>query len=80
LTVQYAPGVFHPEYRYNATCNDGRLWQRKDYVTGEEVEYQYDQLGRLTSAATTGPEWGLSFTYDGFGVRALGTACSSRNS
>lgn len=31
------------------------------------VQYQYDMLGRLSSAATTGPEYGLTFAYDGFG-------------
>ena len=39
----------------------------KDWVSGEEVTYAYDALNRLTSAATTGPEWGLGFSYDGFG-------------
>jgi len=38
-------------------------------VSGEEVSYQYDELGRLMAAATTGPEWGLSWAYDGFGNR-----------
>ena len=42
----------------------------KDYVTGEEVVYQYDALQRLASATTVGPEWGLSWSYyDGFGNR-----------
>jgi YD repeat-containing protein len=57
------------EYRYSATANDGRIVQMKDWVSGEEVNYQYDELGRLIAAATTGPEWGLSWTYDGFGNR-----------
>jgi len=26
-------------------------------------------MGRLIAAATTGPEWGLGWTYDGFGNR-----------
>jgi RHS repeat-associated protein len=39
----------------------------KDWISGEEVNYQYDLLGRLTSAVTTGPEWGNGFVYDGFG-------------
>ena len=56
------------EYRYAAT-NDGRLWQRKNWVSGEEVTYQYDQLGRLSTAATTDTAWGLSWTFDGFGNR-----------
>jgi RHS repeat-associated protein len=41
----------------------------KNWISGEEVTYQYDSLERLTSAVTTGPEWGLSFSYDGFGNR-----------
>jgi YD repeat-containing protein len=43
------------EYRYQA--NEARLWQRKDNVSGEEVTYQYDELGRLAAATTTGPEF-----------------------
>ena len=61
------------EYRYSGTANDGKLTQAKDWVTGEEVTYQYDALGRLIAAATTGPEWGLSFGYDGFGNRTTQT-------
>ncbi len=38
-------------------------------MSGEEVTYTYDSLQRLITAVTTGPEWGLSFTYDGFGNR-----------
>jgi RHS repeat-associated protein len=41
--------------------------KQKDWVTGEEVSYSYDALQRLLTAQTTGPEWGLSFGYDGFG-------------
>jgi RHS repeat-associated protein len=48
-------------------ADGGRTTQRKDWQSGEEVEYQYDSLQRLSSAATTGPEWGQSFGYDGFG-------------
>jgi hypothetical protein len=55
------------EYRYPAGQNNGRITQMKDWVTGEEISYQYDSLNRLIAAVTTGPEWGLSFTYDGFG-------------
>jgi YD repeat-containing protein len=36
-------------------------------ISDEEVTYQYDSLNRLISAQTTGPEWGQSFGYDGFG-------------
>ncbi|HEY3444428.1 MAG TPA: RHS repeat-associated core domain-containing protein [Paludibaculum sp.] len=58
------------EYRYSTTANDGRITHRKDWVSGEEVAYQYDALGRLSSAETPGDQstdWGLNFTYDGFG-------------
>ena len=65
LTRQTGFGLDY-EYRYNA-ANDGRIQSRKDWVSGEDVQYQFDTLGRLSSAATVGPEWGLSFTYDGFG-------------
>jgi len=34
------------EYRYSATQNDGRITQSKDWVSGEEVTYQYDTLQR----------------------------------
>ncbi|HUS08289.1 MAG TPA: RHS repeat-associated core domain-containing protein [Bryobacteraceae bacterium] len=57
------------EYRYSATQNNGKITQMKNWISGEEVSYQYDELQRLASATTTGPEWGLSFAYDGFGNR-----------
>ena len=55
------------EYRFSSTQNNGKLYQMKDWVTGEEVTYAYDALLRLSSATTTGPEWGQSYGYDGFG-------------
>ena len=62
------------EYSYNATANDGRITKRKE-LSGEEVDYQYDALGRLISAATTATTgWGLNFTYDGFGNKTGQTA------
>jgi len=57
------------EYRYTTAQNNGQMSQQKDWISGEEITYQYDSLTRLISAATTGPEWGLSFAYDGFGNR-----------
>jgi YD repeat-containing protein len=47
--------------------NNGEITKYKDHITGEEVNYAYDSLNRLITASTTGPEWGLSFRYDGFG-------------
>jgi YD repeat-containing protein len=54
--------------QYDLRCtfpasNDGRTTQEKDWRTGVEVNYAYDSLGRLSSASTTGPQWGLSFSY-----------------
>mgnify|MGYP006954432633 CR=1 FL=1 len=46
---------------------DWTVKHRKDWISGEEGAYLYDQFGRLTSAETAGPEWGHSFVYDGFG-------------
>jgi RHS repeat-associated protein len=60
-------GVLDQEYRFSDTANNGRITQKKDWVSGEEVSYQYDSLNRLISAETTGTEWGQSFSYDGFG-------------
>ncbi|MDP2995996.1 MAG: RHS repeat-associated core domain-containing protein [Bryobacterales bacterium] len=34
---------------------------------GEEVNYTYDSLARLSAAWTTGPEWGQAYSYDGWG-------------
>jgi RHS repeat-associated protein len=71
-------GATVTDIRYNfAANNDGRIESRENLVSGETVSYQYDSLKRLTSATqTAGPvvqpanlQWGLSFTYDGFGNR-----------
>src|SRR5581483_7553668 len=72
-------GTMDIEYRYAANQNNGQVVQTKDWVTGEEVTYQYDALERLMHAETTGPEWGTTYTYDGFGnltgkVTTKGTA------
>jgi RHS repeat-associated protein len=56
-------------YTFHATQNNGQILSQTDALSGETVEYAYDTLNRLISAATTGPQWGLSFTYDGFGNR-----------
>ena len=59
--------VIDIEYRYTAGQNNGRIAQSKDWVSGEEVSYTYDSLNRLIGAMTTGPRWGNSYTYDGWG-------------
>ncbi len=69
-------------YTFSSTANDGRITQMTDAISGEVVQYQYDSLGRLTLAQTTGTQWGQSFGYDGFGnltseVATKGTAFTS---
>ena len=55
------------QYVYSPTANNGRITQM--IGGGETVNYSYDTLNRLTLAETAGPQWGLTFTYDGFGNR-----------
>ena len=71
LTVKDASNAFvlNVDYRFSATANDGKLTSMKNNVSGEEVVYGYDSLARLTSASTVGPQWGLAWTFDGFGNR-----------
>ena len=58
------------EYRFSATANDGKIVSQKNWLTGEDVVYAYDELERLIRASTTNnASWGLSFSYDGFGNR-----------
>jgi YD repeat-containing protein len=57
------------EHRYSSTQNNGQITQQKDWISGQEVSYQYDALKRPASAATTSSAWGLSYTYDGWGNR-----------
>jgi RHS repeat-associated protein len=62
------------EYRFSTTQNDGKILSQKNWLTGEDVTYQYDQLERLISASTTNnSSWGLSWSYDGFGNRLAQT-------
>jgi RHS repeat-associated protein len=56
-------------YNFPNGTNNGRVSNMVDNILGEQVNYTYDQLNRLTQASdnsSTAP-WGLSFTYDGFG-------------
>ena len=74
LAAQVTPDNFtaaqvNLEYRYSSSQNNGQIYQSKDWISGQEANYTYDALGQLTAASTTGPDWGLSFTYDGFGNR-----------
>jgi RHS repeat-associated protein len=61
------------QYIYSGAQNNGQITQSIDAVSGETVNYTYDSVNRLITAATTGTQWGLSFTYDGFGNRTAQT-------
>jgi YD repeat-containing protein len=71
MTRQTVPGAMDTEYVYKSAGNDGRVWKQKDWMSGEEVEYVYDSMKRLTSAVTAAnpsvPQWGQGYVYDGFG-------------
>ena len=59
------------DYVYSATQNNGQIIEQRDLLSGgEALSYAYDSLQRLIAAVSTaGPEWGQSFSYDGFGNR-----------
>ena len=75
LTSVSASGQFDPlvsmQYTYPEGANIGKISKQKNLLNGEELQYQYDTLGRLISAETTaaspGPVWGYSYGFDGFG-------------
>jgi len=45
--------------------NNGKISSQYNAISGETVQYVYDSLNRLGSAAGSG--WGNSYVYDGFG-------------
>ena len=49
------------EYRFSANQNNGRIESSKDYISGEDIAYQYDGLNRLVTAGAE------TYVYDGFG-------------
>ena len=67
LTQKTVGSLFSERYDYSHTANNGRITGKKNLLSGEEVLYAYDSLQRLASATTVGPEYGQSFTYDGWG-------------
>jgi hypothetical protein len=53
------------EYLYPGSGNNGRITGRKNYVSGEQVNYGYDSLNRLIAASVEGSGgWGQTFAYD----------------
>jgi RHS repeat-associated protein len=69
IATTYTTTNLNMQYVYSPTQNNGQIIQAIDAVSGETIDYTYDSLNRLITAATTGPQWGLSFGYDGFGNR-----------
>jgi RHS repeat-associated protein len=59
--------VMDMRYNYTAGANNGRITSSVDGIIGETVNYTYDSLSRLSSAAATNGAWNQSYTYDGFG-------------
>ena len=72
MTRITVPGQLDLGYRF--TANNNKAVSQKNYISGEELAYQYDSLGRLSRAEITAnsgsaSKWGLPWVYDGFGNR-----------
>jgi len=67
LTRQTIPGVFDTEYVFPTGLNNGRISSSIDHITGDQVNYTYDALERLTHAETVSSAWGQTYAFDGFG-------------
>jgi RHS repeat-associated protein len=67
MTRMTANTVLDMQYIYTPGQNNGRIASSIDGISGETVNYTYDELNRLTGASATNGAWGQSFTYDGFG-------------
>jgi RHS repeat-associated protein len=59
--------IMDMQYNYTAGANNGRISSSVDYIAGETVNYTYDLLNRLATAATTTGSWAQAYSYDGFG-------------
>ena len=66
LISQSVPGYLSMAYNYSTTGhNNGRIVSSSDGITGENTNYTYDALNRLTNASNS--QWSESYGYDGFG-------------
>ncbi|MFN8940265.1 MAG: hypothetical protein ACK6DZ_12375 [Acidobacteriota bacterium] len=63
LTRLTKAGSINIEYRYSTTANEGKIIGQRNWMTGEEVTYQFDEFERLIAAQTTNTAWGLSWSY-----------------
>lgn len=50
--VTTGPASFNMQYVYSTTQNNGQITQAIDAVSGETIDYTYDSLNRLITAAT----------------------------
>ena len=58
MTRMTVSGLMDLEYKFSTSANNGQATVMKNWISGEEVQYTYDSLKRLTAATTVGPEWG----------------------
>src|SRR5262249_46076117 len=60
--VNYYSGSQLPSISYSYTYPDGtnigKITKRKDLISGEEIQYAYDSLGRMLTAQTTAQSQG----------------------
>jgi YD repeat-containing protein len=61
------PAYVDVSYNYPSSNNNGKIGSQTDNVSGEQVNYAYDAVNRLASAAALSGAWGQNYSYDGFG-------------
>ncbi len=74
LTLIWTPGAENMQYTYPTGTNNGKVSSVYNVVSGDTVQYTYDSLNRMATAAGTG--WGESYTFDGFGNLTAKTVTS----
>ena len=71
IRVSSGTDYFYKTYGYNeGVANNGKIAAITDNLdSSKSISYTYDELNRLATAATSGPDWGLSWSYDRYGNR-----------
>jgi RHS repeat-associated protein len=71
IRVSNGNDYFYKTYEYNeGFANNGKIATITDNLDStKSIAYTYDELNRLATAATSGPDWGLSWGYDRYGNR-----------
>lgn len=68
VTQMTAGPHFNTIYTYKLNQNDGKIETEVDATTGETVQHEYDELGRLKRAkSAVAGAWGIGYAFDGFG-------------